>query len=150
MDSFLQIVLWICYTTNMDDKKKEWYRAYMKARKANFKARGICPNCEKRPAKKGHVCCVTCLENKKFSAIFGKSKGSEQIRLKMLNDQDGLCAICGKENDGKLVVDHSHSEMFVRGLLCQNCNVGLGKFMDSPIILAKAIEYLNRDTRYVL
>src|SRR5258708_3440409 len=43
---------------------------------------------------------------------------------KMLYDQKGVCAICGKLPQGKrpLVVDHHHDSGKVRGLLCYGCN----------------------------
>lgn len=57
--------------------------------------------------------------------------------------QDMECAICRtapiEKNFG---VDHSHITDVVRGLLCDSCNIGLGKFQDNPIFLAKAIQYL--------
>ena len=59
--------------------------------------------------------------------------------------QNGKCAICGKvqEELGKsLAVDHNHETMEVRGLLCASCNLGLGAFSDSPILLKNAIRYL--------
>ena len=48
---------------------------------------------------------------------------------KMLNEQEGKCAICQKhQNELKkiLYVDHDHKTGEVRGLLCKNCNVALG------------------------
>lgn len=45
--------------------------------------------------------------------------------------QGGKCAICGRHQSilGKtLEVDHDHSTMLVRGLLCAGCNMHLGKF----------------------
>jgi len=58
--------------------------------------------------------------------------------------QDGLCAICKKpEVEGKsLAVDHDHKTQTVRFLLCKNCNQGLGFFLDSPVLLARAAQYL--------
>lgn len=66
----------------------------------------------------------------------------------MLEEQNSSCAICGitAEEDGKkLVVDHNHETLRVRGLLCWRCNSGLGFFKDNQIHLAMAIEYLVKD-----
>jgi len=70
----------------------------------------------------------------------------------MLEDQAGVCAICGliNENGRMLAVDHDHSccpgdrscGKCVRKLLCGDCNMGLGKFKDDVELLAKAISYL--------
>lgn len=41
--------------------------------------------------------------------------------------QKGKCAICQKTISGKnLHVDHDHETDEVRGLLCSNCNTGIG------------------------
>lgn len=56
---------------------------------------------------------------------------------------ESCCQICGQAVTGKaLHVDHDHTTGQVRGLLCQNCNRGLGMFQDNPQHLAKAIAYL--------
>ena len=42
-----------------------------------------------------------------------------------------------------MVIDHNHETNIVRGLLCHNCNVGLGHFKDSVGYLKEAINYLE-------
>lgn len=60
-----------------------------------------------------------------------------------------FCQICGKTgtNDSlkdKLHVDHDHATGEIRGMLCDNCNKGLGCFKDDPERLLAAIYYLER------
>lgn len=69
----------------------------------------------------------------------------------MLVAQSGLCAICrepetyvGRHGTPKLAVDHDHQTGVVRGLLCWNCNVTIGKMGDDPKLLRAAADYLER------
>lgn len=73
---------------------------------------------------------------------------------RMLRDQGNKCVICGRElflhgsSAGKrniAHVDHDHKTGKVRGLLCQECNIGLGKFMDNTDYLLSAISYLKKN-----
>lgn len=65
----------------------------------------------------------------------------------LLQKQNGLCAICGKTNSKAkwhpLAVDHCHETGKIRGLLCHNCNHGLGCFQDNAVLLTKALDYLK-------
>lgn len=61
--------------------------------------------------------------------------------------QAGLCLICGKTEKRRLAVDHDHVSGKVRGLLCGNCNRGLGLFKDNPRLLANAIAYITDELR---
>lgn len=78
-----------------------------------------------------------------------KSKGVEmsQDDLEKIENglQNGTCEICGREVTGKaLHIDHDHATKKYRGILCDKCNLLLGCANDDPVILSKAIEYLNR------
>jgi hypothetical protein len=62
----------------------------------------------------------------------------------MLKNQDGHCAICGNgRGKRRLAVDHNHVTGEVRGLLCSNCNVGIGSFKENKETLKRAIGYLG-------
>lgn len=66
---------------------------------------------------------------------------------RLLKLQNGKCAICRIDRPTKrkrmFDVDHDHDSLEIRGLLCNNCNIGLGKFKDSIQLLEKAIAYLK-------
>ena len=62
----------------------------------------------------------------------------------LLARQGGACAICGRKSRRRLVVDHCHVCDRVRGLLCHNCNIGLGYYCDDVGRLQAAIAYLQR------
>lgn len=63
------------------------------------------------------------------------------------------CMICGKSaksismsNSTRVLgLDHCHKSGKIRGLLCGNCNVGLGHFKDNIWLLYNAIIYLQKD-----
>ena len=68
-------------------------------------------------------------------------------------EQNGVCAICGQPDKRvhkatklpmNLAVDHCHNSKKIRGLLCSNCNTGLGNFKDDPNILRAAVAYLEQ------
>lgn len=71
--------------------------------------------------------------------------------LKMYDNQEGKCKICGKPGEtfssdcGRsktLVVDHCHETKKVRALLCSSCNKGLGCFGDDEHTLENAKQYI--------
>lgn len=75
---------------------------------------------------------------------------THQDYAKLFQNQDGLCAICKQPETatrlGKvksLAVDHDHKTGRIRGLLCSDCNTGIGKLKDDPEILQSAIQYLK-------
>lgn len=57
------------------------------------------------------------------------------------------CAICGTVEwmgrHSQAHIDHDHVTGVVRGVLCHECNTGLGKFRDDPDLLRRAADYLT-------
>lgn len=64
---------------------------------------------------------------------------------KLLKKQNNKCRICSEVFTQQLkpCVDHNHITGKVRGLLCNQCNKGLGNFKDSPELLIQASKYLQ-------
>lgn len=74
------------------------------------------------------------------------------VGIKFL-EQQGKCAICRhdlyyntwgllKDKTYSIHIDHDHNTGKPRGLLCQNCNIALGKFQDNRRIVESAAYYL--------
>jgi hypothetical protein len=114
--------------------------------------------------KSGRTKSCGCYQREMTSSRFkvhGKNKETKyrkDIRLKykygismetyneMFENQNGLCKICNYKFGQKAAdcyVDHDHKTLVVRGLLCQQCNTGLGNFKDNHQFLLNAIEYLE-------
>lgn len=76
---------------------------------------------------------------------------------RMLESQGRACAICRTTQvpiKGWFYVDHDHRccptkarscGKCIRGLLCNNCNTGLGYFADNPEAMRRAAEYVTKD-----
>ena len=60
--------------------------------------------------------------------------------------QVGRCLICKCDLPERLAsrhLDHDHETGKIRGVLCIDCNHGLGKFRDEPDLLLRAVVYLR-------
>lgn len=124
-----------------------------------------CPRCEEwldldkfwKSTKRGVACyCISCAnlyhsEYKKKNPDYNRDftlKRNYGISLdeyeELFKLQDGVCAICHKPDlRRRLCVDHDHKTGVVRGLLCDSCNNGLGRFGDEPLLLEAALAYLK-------
>lgn len=113
-----------------------------------------CRWCKKdfNPIAPSHLYCSDDCKDLAYSNNYYKRYNTEVLTvLETLEKQEKKCAICGGEgfkmHEGikeNLVVDHCHDSGMFRGLLCNNCNRGLGLFKDSIENLRNAIDYLEK------
>jgi hypothetical protein len=93
--------------------------------------------------------CKLCYKKKQVLGCWGRNNPDTEFSFaeyqRLYAAQNGRCRICKqKEKKGRLLsLDHSHKTQEVRGLLCRNCNSGLGLFKDSVKRLKRAIKYLR-------
>jgi hypothetical protein len=82
----------------------------------------------------------------KGQQLWARFKLTQEDYDELVKQHNGLCAICRKSciSGKQLAVDHSHTSGEIRGLLCMNCNHGIGKFQDNPDLLRNAIKYLEK------
>jgi hypothetical protein len=80
----------------------------------------------------------------RLARVYGLS--SERY-LRMLERQNGVCRICKGPSRRRLCVDHCDVTQQVRGLLCDNCNTGIGLLGHDPKRLRAAAAYLERARR---
>ena len=100
-----------------------------------------------------HSYCKACNNARTYESRQRLHGGSRHYHLKhrygisadefneLVRQQGGVCAICGRPDPEH--VDHDHETGAVRGILCFNCNGGLGQFRDSIDALLAAAAYLD-------
>lgn len=105
---------------------------------------GIDPN--KRKFAK--VYCTRCRRDKELQQKYGITPKDYE---KLFRQQNGKCIICDTFDPGDrynvFCVDHDHKTGKIRGLLCNNCNRGLGNFRDNPRTLIAAANYLMKEEK---
>lgn len=85
-------------------------------------------------------------DKRKHYALKEKYGISLENYNEMLMAQKECCKICNRHQSlftRSLNVDHCHKTGKVRGLLCKDCNLLLGKVRDDVSVLKEAIKYLE-------
>lgn len=102
-----------------------------------------------RAATGWRTTCSICIKDQHRDAMLWRTYGIGLATYeRMRREQAFCCAICCKHcpdfwGANSLHVDHDHVTGKVRGLLCKQCNAGLGMFGDSARVIEWAIAYLN-------
>jgi len=119
---------------------KFWYKKLLESRSKL----GLC-RCGK-PHRDSKKSCFDCAKEARARALQSKYGISLDALTSMLKAQDWRCGICQHQLEtrlGGMAVDHNHSTGKVRGLLCLQCNTGIGNFGESKETLLRAISYLE-------
>lgn len=81
---------------------------------------------------------------RRIKRLYGLSK---QDYDDLLHRQGGGCALCSSSDTKTIVgvfyVDRCHETGRIRGLLCLDCNMALGKLGDTPDRIARVLEYVS-------
>ncbi|MGH3430896.1 MAG: endonuclease domain-containing protein [Mycobacteriales bacterium] len=121
---------------------RRWRKKHPQARRLYYQANKAQINEKSSAWKKAHP-----ERTKDFyrKSVHGLTAETYQAALKK---QRNRCACCGrkftKEKGKGPHSDHCHDTLDFRGLLCRDCNLGLGYFKDDLKILRAAIRYLVR------
>ncbi len=124
---------------------QNWRNAQRAKQLLASKVGRVCKGCggavdPSRPAT-ARYCSDECKSRSRRHEAYGLSKAE----LDALLAQHDVCAICGSDDWGRKgpQVDHDHDTGEVRGILCGNCNTGLGHFCDDVRMLRAAVRYLS-------
>jgi tetratricopeptide (TPR) repeat protein len=154
------------YKKDHREKNKEAYKAYSKTyREKNKEAIAAYQKAYREKNKEAIAAYIKDYQEKNKEAIKAYREKNKEARAayqkaydvlkrygitlaekkKMQDEQGNKCKICYQDfpSDVAPNVDHCHTSGKVRGLLCWNCNIGLGSFKDNPLVLIKAAEYLK-------
>lgn len=132
------------YRRRNSEKYNETQRRYRKAKRdkdpEKFHAENRARNKRWRDASRDKVVAHRLKSLRKYR--YGLSL---EEYTKLVEKQEGRCAICHQVPKRSLQVDHDHRTNTIRGLLCVNCNRGLGYLMDNPDIIDAAAQYLREN-----
>jgi Recombination endonuclease VII len=109
--------------------------------------------------------CILCSAAKRYIRVIKDQRRTNNLRrygitedeyYKLLSLQGNKCAICGGDSPrmGERIkyfsVDHDHNTGEIRGLLCGPCNRGIGLLKDCPVVVGKALDYLNGSNKHLI
>ena len=92
-----------------------------------------------------HPYCKTCSADRYLIENYGITL---KDKIQMFENQNKSCAICDNQFPfEKIKVDHCHKTEKIRGLLCDDCNLCLGKLKENTTTLENMIKYINNSAK---
>ena len=135
-----------CTKCGQTKDETEFYPGKAKRKDGSIREfrRSHCRACElKRKSKRDKR-----TKQQKADAELMRKYGLTTDARDLLATIQGGCGICGTKKPGGRYnswnVDHCHDTGKVRGVLCWDCNVGIGKLKDDANLLRRAIQWLEQ------
>lgn len=132
------------------EKPLESFRGSGRARDGRRKR---CKACEGPTSGPAGVGTLARADGGSFAVVPPEASAIPHFYQGLFQRQRGVCAICGqpetaRDEDGSLLplslYGANHDGRRINGLVCKLCNMGLSMFRDSPVFLARAIEFLTK------
>ena len=126
-----------------------YYTMYLKRYgpkwRVKLKQKGLCVRCGKRKVLKWTTCSECKEYHKTVSPTIRAIRKEDRPLALRRSKKAKRCCCCGSRthNGRGWHIDHDHKTKKFRGILCNNCNLGLGHFKDSVQRLSQAIKYLE-------
>ena len=136
----------VCKKCKQEKPLSEYSHKRQKNRLPGLQPR--CKSCASEDTKQWTIKNKNTYRERYLQRTYKISENEYKSRLLFQNNQ---CLLCGVEFNldswgaDSPVVDHCHSTNKVRGILCNECNRGLGYFHDNQQTLTKAIKYLEEN-----
>lgn len=106
-----------------------------------------CPKGHQYPEGPRPKYCIQCRRYRDIEQKYGLSP--EDFTL-LLEEQSHCCAVCempfSELSNKSTHVDHDHDTGVIRGILCSNCNTGLGLLGDTIEAIQRALAYVSGET----
>lgn len=137
-----------CSTKVYENKKVEYLekkKIYRQKNKERIKARAKkhYQDNKEEISKKSKIYREKTKDKAKNRALLRKYNITLQQFNNMVKLQDNKCNICKNQLEIKHI-DHCHKTNKIRGILCPNCNTGIGQLKENEEILLNAIEYIRK------
>ncbi len=122
--------------------------ARIRVRRAVRKAKGQCLNCSLAASPNRKMCEKHLQYNNDRSTVSRYKLPNVEFLHDMKLAQNNRCLLCGELFDSAprtrwAAVDHDHETGVIRGLLHQNCNLGLGLFEEDADKLRMVAKYVE-------
>jgi len=105
----------------------------------------ICENKFQSTSSAHRRYCLECVPDKSWRGRAQRYGIGKKQWDEIFDEQNGKCALCNKNPE---VVDHCHKDGYVRGLLCNGCNIKIEVLVKDEGFLYKAMKYVGK--RYAI